>query len=61
MENILPLETIQRALEDRNATEVARRCGLSKPTVLRVANGDFNISISTWKKLSDYLNRPIGE
>lgn len=61
MENILPLETIQRALGDRNATEVARRCGLSKPTVLRVANGDFNISISTWKKLSDYLNRPIGE
>lgn len=61
MENILPLETIQRALEDRNATAVARRCGLSKPTVLRVANGDFNVSISTWKKLSDYLSRPIGE
>lgn len=61
MENILPLETIQRALEDRNATVVARRCGLSKPTVLRVANGDFNISITTWKKLSDYFIRPIGE
>lgn len=53
--DLLPLETIQRKLEDRRLPLVAKRAGLSHPTVKRVANGDLNITLSTWCALSEYF------
>ena len=53
--DLLPLETIQRKLEDRRLPLVAKRVGLSHPTVKRVANGDLNITLNTWRALSEYF------
>ena len=53
--DLLPLETIQRKLEDRRLPLVARRAGLSHPTVKRVADGDLNITLNTWRALSEYF------
>ena len=37
---------------------VAEKCGLSHPTVKGIASGDGvdHISLTTWKKLSEYLS-----
>ena len=53
--DLLPLETIQRKLEDRRLPFVAKRAGLSHPTVKRVVNGDLNITLNTWRALSEYF------
>jgi predicted transcriptional regulator len=53
--DLLPLETIQRKLEDRRLPLVAKRAGLSHPTVKRVADGDLNITLNTWRALSEYF------
>jgi hypothetical protein len=55
MTDLLPLDDIQNALQDRRLTVVAERCGLSHPTVKGVADGNQQISLNTWKKLSEYL------
>lgn len=53
--DLLPLEIIQRKLEDRRLPLVAKRAGLSHPTVKRVADGDLNITLNTWRALSEYF------
>ena len=53
--DLMPIEAIRQKLEDRNIPIVARRAGLSHPTVKRVADGEENISLRTWRALSDYL------
>jgi hypothetical protein len=55
MENLLPLSKIRELLADRRLTLVAANAGLTHPTVKRVADGDENISVTTWRKLSDYF------
>jgi hypothetical protein len=55
MENMIPLETIRDALQDRRLTVVAEKSGLSHPTVKAVATGNERISLNTWRKLSEYL------
>ena len=56
MNKLLPLSDIMAALEDRRLPVVAERCGLSHPTVKSIATGNEQISLTTWKKLSDYLS-----
>ena len=56
MQKLLPLDDIRVALQDRRLTVVAERCGLSHPTVKSIATGNEKISLTTWKKLSDYLS-----
>ena len=56
MNKLLPLSDIMAALEDRRLTVVAERCGLSHPTVKSIATGNEQISLTTWKKLSDHLS-----
>jgi hypothetical protein len=53
--DLLPLATIRDLLKDRRLTVVAERSGLTHPTVKRIADGDEAISVTTWRKLSDYL------
>jgi hypothetical protein len=55
MDNMIPLETIRDALQDRRLTVVAEKSGLSHPTVKAVATGNERISLNTWRKLSEYL------
>jgi len=55
MENMIPLETIRDALQDRRLTGVAEKTGLSHPTVKAVATGKERISLNTRRKLSEYL------
>jgi len=55
MENMIPLETIRDAVQDRRLTVVAEKSGLSHPTVKAVATGNERISLNTWRKLSEYL------
>lgn len=54
-ENLLELHTIQSLLQDRRLYLVAEKCGLSYPTVKRVADGGTDVSLGTWKKLSAYF------
>ena len=55
MDEMIPLETIRDALQDRRLTVVAQKSGLSHPTVKAVATGNERISLNTWRKLSEYL------
>lgn len=56
MGELIPIDDIRNALQDRRLTMVAERCGLSHPTVKAVADGNKEISVKTWQKLSDYLS-----
>jgi hypothetical protein len=56
MTNLIPIDDIRNALQDRRLTVVAEKCGLSHPTVKAIASGNEKISLNTWKKLSDYLS-----
>lgn len=56
--DLLPLSTIRDLLRDRRLTVVAEKSGLTHPTVKRIADGDEAISVTTWRKLSDYLKTP---
>ena len=52
----MTLEQIKAALSDRNLTEVARRTGLSYPTVYGIAKGaNNNPAYHSVKKLAQYL------
>lgn len=54
-EKLLPLETLRKKLADRKLSVVAKRSGLSHPTVKKVARGDADISLRTLRCLSDYF------
>jgi|TARA_R110000796_G_scaffold9861_2_gene33343 hypothetical protein len=56
MTELIPLDDIRNALQDRRLTVVAEKCGLSHPTVKGIATGNEQISLTTWKKLSEYLS-----
>ena len=56
MQKLIPIDDIRMALQDRRLTVVAQRCGLSHPTVKSIATGNEQISLTTWKKLSEYLS-----
>ena len=56
MTELIPLDDIRNALQDRRLTVVAEQCGLSHPTVKGIATGNAQISLTTWKKLSEYLS-----
>jgi len=58
MTELIPITEIREALQDRRITVVADKCGLSHPTVKGVASGNEQISLTTWKKLSEYLREP---
>lgn len=49
------LAWIREALADRRASFVARKTGLSEPTVRAVRDGTGNPTIGTLQKLYDYL------
>jgi|TARA_R110002124_G_scaffold56662_2_gene159521 hypothetical protein len=55
MTELIPITEIREALQDRRITVVADKCGLSHPTVKQVQLGNEQISLTTWKKLSEYL------
>lgn len=59
MSDLLPLDHLRAMLADRRLTVVAERCGLSYPSVKRIADGETNISVKTWRKVSDYLTQPV--
>lgn len=53
---LLSLPEIQRRLEDRNLSEVARRVGMTRQQVWAIASGiNTNPSYETIKRISDYL------
>ena len=56
MTNLMPIDDIRESLQDRRLTVVAERCGLSHPTVKAIATGNEQISLTTWKKLSESLS-----
>jgi len=56
MSELIPIDDIRSALQDRRLTVVADKCGLSHPTVKSIATGNEQISLKTWKKLSEYLS-----
>jgi len=56
MTKLIPLDDIRNALQDRRLTVVAEKCGLSHPTVKAISTGNEQISLTTWKKLSEYLS-----
>ena len=56
MTNLMPIDDIRESLQDRRLTVVAERCGLSHPTVKAIATGNEQISLTTLKKLSEYLS-----
>ena len=58
MTELIPIDDIRHALQDRRITVVAEKCGLSHPTVKQVQLGNEQISLTTWKKLSEYLKEP---
>ena len=53
MTNLMPIDDIRESLQDRRLTVVEERCGLSHPTVKAIATGNEQISLTTWKKLSN--------
>jgi len=55
MQDLMPLSEIRTALADRRIMTVAANCGLTHPTLKRILDGDENITLNTWRKLSDYL------
>jgi hypothetical protein len=55
MDNLLPIPKIREMLADRRLTVVAANSGLTHPTVKRISKGEENISLTTWRKLSEYL------
>lgn len=57
-ENLIPLDNIKRLLSDRRLYVVAEKSGLSYPTVKRIADGDMEVSLRTWRKLSAYFAEP---
>jgi hypothetical protein len=57
---MLTLEEISIILQDRNLTEVSRRCGVGYITVWRIANNKAgNVSYESVLKLSEYLTKPV--
>ena len=59
---MLEINEIIIILQDRNLSEVSRRTGLAIPTVWRIANNQAgNVGSETVKKLSDYLEKKIGD
>ena len=56
MTDLIPIDDIREALQDRRLTIVAEKCGLSHPTVKGIATGnEKNQSYNMEKKLSEYL------
>ena len=54
--NILELAQIKGALEDRRLGVVAKKTGLSFPTVSRLANGEEdNYTLATLRAISKYI------
>lgn len=52
---MLTIDEVRVALSDRNLREVARRIGVSYPTLWRIATGKAEPSYQTLTTLSDYL------
>ena len=60
---MLDLKQIVTILQDRNLSEVCRRTGLNYITVWRIYKDSetANPNYETVKKLSDYLEKKIGD
>lgn len=57
MSEILSIEQIKKGLKDRRLYVVAKRTGLSYPTIKKLADGgSFNCNIKTLIAVSNYLN-----
>ena len=59
MADILTLEQVREALQDRHIMIVAEKTGLHYQTVYNVRAGRVVPSYHTLKKLSDYLQRKL--
>lgn len=55
---MLTLESIRRALEDRNLRRVSERTGISYSTLMRLRRGE-SLSYRYVKLLSDYLEGKV--
>lgn len=54
--DILDLEQIKRALEDRRLSKVAKATGLSYPTLKKLAEGEkTNYTLDTLRAISKYI------
>lgn len=57
---MMSLESIQKALADRNLKRVAEATGLSYPTIWKVARENSpQVKYTTLKTLNDYLSRKV--
>lgn len=60
MANILSIEQISAALKDRRLLFVANVCGVSYPTIKKLADGEQrNYNTNTLKAVSDYITGDI--
>lgn len=49
------IEDVKEKMSDRNASEVARRIGLSPGTMANFLSGKYNLSLANFQKLAEYL------
>tara|TARA_R110000824_G_scaffold7516_5_gene34080 strand:+ start:503 stop:694 length:192 start_codon:yes stop_codon:yes gene_type:complete len=55
MQDLMPIDDIRKALQDRRLSVVGEKCNLSHPTLKGIQTGNEQISLNTWRKLSEYL------
>ena len=56
-QDILSIDEIVEALKDKRLYVIARRTGLSYPTVKKLADGKKeNYTLDTLKRISNYIN-----
>lgn len=60
-ENNMTLEQIKKALEDRNAIEVARRIGIAPLTIYKIRSGESKGSHAVLTLLDNYLTNQARE
>lgn len=51
----ISIEDVKEKMSDRNASEVARRIGISPGTMANFLKGTYNLSLANFQKLVEYL------
>lgn len=54
---MMTISQVRHALADRNLSDVARRIGMNRQQLWRIANGKTVPSANTLERISDYLER----
>ncbi len=58
---MLDIKVIREQLQDCSLCKVSRKIGVTYPTLQRLMKGDENFTLSTIKKVSDYIyNKQLG-